>query len=121
MMEDPAGVDDGQGNEVGQCVSLVKRLCSNMVGTTTAMWIKGDPVKGAKLAPGTVIATFLAPGNKYKGHAAIYIRQDNEGIWVWDQYHDKSSKSGMKRVGVSHIRFRNQKPHYNGDNFFVVK
>ena len=40
-------------------------------------------VRGATIPVGTAIATFTS--GTYKGHAAIYIGQNTEGIQVWDQ------------------------------------
>lgn len=69
----------------GHCVSLIQ-TCSD--APLTSAWKPGPLVKGAKLRPGTIIAIFK--NGKYpnrKGwHAAIYISQNKEGIWVWDQW-----------------------------------
>jgi hypothetical protein len=69
----------------GHCVSLIKR-CSG--APPTKLWRAGAPVLTSDLPPGTVIATFK--NNRYPSHtghhAAIYIRHDENGIWVWDQW-----------------------------------
>ncbi len=66
----------------------------------TAQWKQGQPVtRGANISPGTAIATFvkgsypqgpLTRPRDHKGpysdrHAAIYLGQTKEGIWVMDQ------------------------------------
>lgn len=70
----------------GHCVSLIK-LCANAPNTN--FWRPGEKVQGRhQLAPGTVIATFKNKRypNRSGYHAAIYIGQDEQGIWVWDQW-----------------------------------
>ncbi len=69
----------------GHCVSLIK-WCSG--APPTKLWRAGAPVLTSDLPTGTVIATFK--NNRYPNHtghhAAIYIRHDENGIWVWDQW-----------------------------------
>ncbi len=98
----------------GHCVSLIQ-ICSG--APRTAMWRQGALVKGAELSPGTIIATFRS--GKYPNitgwHAAIYISQDKDGIWVWDQW---VGKPVHKRL----IRFKNGngKASNDGDAYSVV-
>ncbi len=98
----------------GHCVSLIQ-ICSG--APRTAMWKQGALVKGAELTPGTIIATFKS--GKYPNvtgwHAAIYISQDENGIWVWDQW---VGKPVHKRL----IRFKNGngKASNDGDAYSVV-
>ncbi|RBP50812.1 BPSL0067 family protein [Arenicella xantha] len=69
----------------GHCVSLIKR-CSG--APNTDQWLPGEPVLDNTIQPGTIIATFK--NDRYPStrghHAAIYIEQDDQGIWVWDQW-----------------------------------
>ncbi len=69
----------------GHCVSLIKRCTQAPI---TSRWRPGDAVIGSKVEPGTVIATFK--NGRYPNvtghHAAIFIEQDDRGIWVWDQW-----------------------------------
>src|SRR5712671_1879143 len=72
----------------GQCVDLIKIAAK---APQTSSWCKGPAVKGnVALASGTAIATFQ--DGKYQNrtngdsHAAIYVRQDSIGIYVWDQW-----------------------------------
>jgi hypothetical protein len=78
----------GQSVGNGQCVALVE-TAAHM--PRDRLWRRGGLVKGAVLAPGTVIATFDANGtygNHTDGtsHAAIYLAQNAEGIQVIDQW-----------------------------------
>jgi hypothetical protein len=73
----------------GHCVPLVQS--TGLVPHTSA-WKRGELVKGnVNLPAGTVIDTFSEEG-KYlnsvsgKSHAAVYVRQDAQGITVWDQW-----------------------------------
>jgi hypothetical protein len=56
----------------------------------TTLWREGAAVRGnPHLAPGTAIATFEPDGtytSESGNHAAIYLSQDNRGIWVYDQW-----------------------------------
>ncbi|WP_152554925.1 BPSL0067 family protein [Serratia sp. DD3] len=71
-------------------------------------------VKGATIATGTAIATFNQRGN-YEGHAAIYIKQDKKGIYVYDQW---TSRPLNERL----IIFRGYGDVSNdGDQFYVIE
>lgn len=69
----------------GHCVSLIKH-CTNIPNTIE--WRPGKQVWKNEIAAGSIIATFK--NNRYPNvtghHAAIYIKQDSDGIWVWDQW-----------------------------------
>lgn len=69
----------------GHCVSLI-RLCSS--APVTRDWRPGELVNRINPPAGTIIATF--EGERYPSvtghHAAIFIEQDERGIWVWDQW-----------------------------------
>jgi hypothetical protein len=71
----------------GHCVDLVKAAAGL---PQTAAWRKGAEVYGnSHIARGTAIATFEADGtytNESGNHAAIYLYQDDRGIWVYDQW-----------------------------------
>jgi len=102
------------GKHVGEsqeCVSAVKKLAH---APQTNLWKRGEWVKGkVTLDPGTAIATFDAAGT-YKGHGAIYIRQDITGIYVYDQWNGQP-------LHERRIRFRGQgKISNDGDQFYVV-
>jgi len=66
-------------------------------------WIRGAPVKGRPVPPGTVIAIFDSNGvyvgqdhHKFKklgiAHTALYVRQSQEGIEVVHQFGGKHTK-----------------------------
>ena len=75
----------------GYCVDFVKAAAG--VPLTTA-WHEGAPVRGnPHIAPGTAIATFESDGSytsESGNHAAIYLSQDDRGIWVYDQWRSQS-------------------------------
>jgi hypothetical protein len=81
----------------GQCVSYVTTVCPT-IPVSTVQWKKGVPVKGnATIAEGTAIATFDA-GGQYQGHAAIYVKQDDVGIHVYDQWITGAGKAVGPRI-----------------------
>lgn len=71
----------------GHCVDLVKAAAG---APQTAAWRKGADVRGnPHIAAGTAIATFEVDGtytSETGNHAAIYLHQDDRGIWVYDQW-----------------------------------
>jgi len=72
----------------GHCVSLIQK-CSD--APNTKLWRAGELVSQTEPPPGTVIATFVKGKYPSKSgyHAAIFISQDQSGIWVWDQWQGK--------------------------------
>ena len=81
----------------GHCVSLIKQ-CSG--APPTKHWKPGEQVLGSTLHAGTVIATFKNGRypNETSHHAAIYIKQDKHGIWVWDQWLGKKVHKRLIRI-----------------------
>jgi hypothetical protein len=71
----------------GQCVDFVKAVAG---APRTVAWRAGAEVRGnPRIAPGTAIATFERDGgytSQSGNHAAIYLDQDERGIWVYDQW-----------------------------------
>jgi hypothetical protein len=71
----------------GHCVDFVKAAAG---APMTGAWQEGAPVRGNPHIPrGTAIATFEANGgytSESGNHAAIYLRQDERGMWVYDQW-----------------------------------
>lgn len=71
----------------GYCVDFVKAAAGV---PRTAAWREGAAVRGNQHIPrGTAIATFEADGSytsETGNHAAIYLSQDDHGIWVYDQW-----------------------------------
>lgn len=100
----------------GQCVSYVKKVCPTL--PATSHWTKGLAAKdNKKIAAGTVIATFNT-SKKYEGHAAIFVRQDADGIVVYDQY---VTPPNPKAVGQRTLRWNAHGNSNNGNNFYVVE
>ncbi len=80
----------------GECVDLLK-TCANV--SHTSNWAEGGNVWNNKIPSGTAIATFkngVYP-NQSGYHAAIYISQDDKGIYVWDQWRGKEVHSRLIR------------------------
>lgn len=101
----------------GQCVSYVTRACPTLP-VKTAQWKKGLPVKtSGDIVDGTVIATFNA-NSDYEGHAAIYVRQDKNGIHVYDQW---VTGTNPKAIGPRLIRWNGTGVSNNGESFHVVE
>jgi hypothetical protein len=71
----------------GYCVDFVKMAAGVPL---TAAWREGATVRGnPNIEPGTAIATFGSDGSytsESGNHAAIYLYQDDRGIWVYDQW-----------------------------------
>ena len=70
----------------GHCVDFVKAAAG---APRTTAWREGTEVRGnPQIARGTAIATFESDGSytsESGNHAAIYLYQDDRGIWVYDQ------------------------------------
>jgi hypothetical protein len=71
----------------GHCVDFVQAAAGVPLTDT---WQEGADVHGnPHIAPGTAIATFGSDGSytsETGNHAAIYLYQDERGIWVYDQW-----------------------------------
>lgn len=84
----------------GHCVMLVLDAVPTLGNTVN--WARGEHVYGNhSLEPGTPIATF-EPSGRYgnfrrgRSHAALYLRQDNAGIYVIDQWRPTKKSRGQK-------------------------
>src|SRR5271157_960630 len=105
----------GQSVGTGQCVALAQ--ASSDVGYTST-WSPGAQVEGeTDIAVGTVIATFGSDGtytNTYgQSHTAIYLGQDNSGIYVEDQWLDQVAHTRL-------IPWTTDNSYESGSKFFVV-
>lgn len=106
-----------------QCVALVKEYAKT---GPSSLWREGEAVKGnLLLKTGTAIATFVDgkyPNHGSGNHAALYIRQDADGIIVVDQW---SSSGTIRKRRLSFLgkdkdgNFVN--PSNNGEAFSVIK
>lgn len=108
-------VDSLQGKDQvgdGECVTLVKQYAHLGV---TGTWKQGRKVFGDKSIPvGTAIATFVngkyPAGDAVHKHAAFYLEQDSNYIYVMDQWKKKKKSRPahfLVKVGyvvMAHIR-----------------
>ena len=99
----------------GHCVALIQH-CSG--APNTRYWRPSIPVKGNHIPTGSIIAKFKNGRypNQRGYHAAVYISQNKQGIWVWDQW---LGKPVHKRL----IRFKGGKgkASNDGDKYTLVK
>jgi hypothetical protein len=116
-----AGKVVGEDPYKGQCAVFVQVAAG---APLTTLWTQGALVKGNyALAAGTAIATFGADGkytNRGDGtaHGAIYVSQDSQGIWVWNQW------VGSNGVCKNCIYYRHGAavPHVaDGDYYYVIE
>lgn len=102
----------------GQCVTFV-RACTG--APLAHQWTEGSTVKGNLALPkGTAIATFMDgkyENNPTGNHAAIYVGQNSDGLWVYDQW--ISQGCVKKRL----IRFKAGvgSPSNDGDVYSVIQ
>ena len=104
----------------GHCVDFVKAAAGV---PRTAEWRRGAPVLGNRhIAPGTAIATFEADGtytSRPGNHAAIYLYQDDRGIWVYDQWKGRPVHKRLIRFEGGKGGARGSKSN-NGKLFSVI-
>jgi hypothetical protein len=121
--------DDLEGHDlVGtrQCVALVQAFAK---APLTREWKQGRSVRGELLlAKGTAIATFedgVYKSRPHGNHAALYLSQDQGGIWVVDQWNDPLKKP---KVSKHYVRFQGttkdgkwKNASDNGDAYSVIE
>jgi len=82
----------------GYCVDFVKAAAGV---PRTAAWQEGAEVRGnPHIARGTAIATFESDGSytsESGNHAAIYLDQEDHGIWVYDQWRGQPVRKRLIR------------------------
>jgi hypothetical protein len=121
-------VDDLDGHDLvgtAQCVVLVQTFAG---APRAAGWRQGVSVRGKLLLPkGTAIATFengVYKNKSHGNHAALYVSQDQGGIWVMDQW-----RSATKlKVSTHYLQFKGtdkdgrwKDASNNGDAFSVIE
>lgn len=108
-----------------QCVALVQHYAGAPV---TLMWRKGADVVGNKsIKKGTAIATFVNnkyPNHRSGNHAALYVSEGIDGIYIMDQW--KSKKGG--KVTSRFIRSLGKdkrgkfiRPSNNADAYSIIE
>jgi len=123
-----AKVDDLEGEDKVsnlQCASLVQYYAK---APLTKFWRKGIEVRGnaAKIKRGTAVATFVDgkyPHTSHNKHAAFYLNQAEDGVWVMDQWDSDNKPTISKRF----MRFKGTNkdgsfidPANNGDALSVI-
>lgn len=104
----------------GHCVDFVKAAAGV---PRTAAWRRGAEVRGnPHIARGTAVATFEADGtyaNESGNHAAIYLYQDDRGIWVYDQWQGRPVHKRLIRFEGGSGSGRGSKSN-DGKRFAVI-
>lgn len=106
------------------CASLVQYY--TRVGKAEN-WREGDRVRGHKtIKRGTAIATFVDgryPNKSSGNHAALYVSQDDNGIWVIDQWEGKTAPFTKRRLGFMGKNGDGtyKDPSNNGDAFSIIE
>lgn len=116
----------------GNCISLIKAYAPGLRGSSTPTWREGAKVVGTPgIARGTAVATF--ENGKYPrrkegegNHAAFYLWQTSDAIYVMDQFTYGSRKQKVisqrriprlgKTPGGKYIN-----PSNNADAFSVIE
>ncbi|HEY6402163.1 MAG TPA: BPSL0067 family protein [Blastocatellia bacterium] len=104
----------------GQCVAFVQECAGAPI---THDWKEGEKVRGADIPRGTAIATFQDGEyqNDLNGnsHAAIYLEQDDEAIYVLDQWISRKPQP----VHMRRIKFKGgaDEPRNDGDAYSVIE
>ena len=111
----------GTAVDTGYCVEYVKKVTGVPL---TTQWRPGRKVQGATGIPsGTAIATFEADGtytSKTGNHAAIYLSQDENGLWVYDQWRGHKVAKRLIRFGGGKNSRSGSKSN-NGELFKVIE
>jgi hypothetical protein len=107
----------------GSCASLVQWYTK---AGLTSTWREGIKVRGNgdKILPGTAVATFengVYPNRPKDNHAALYVSQDSQAVWVIDQW------KGKDKITMRPMRFKGKNsdgsyldPSNNGDALSVI-
>lgn len=91
-----------------QCVALVRHYTN---APATAQWRAGKKVIGeAGIIKGTAIATFVDgsyQSNSTGNHAALFVKQDADGIYIMDQW---ASDDRKPKVSMRYVKRRGTRP-----------
>jgi hypothetical protein len=108
-----------------ECVTLIRHYTN---APPANMWRQGAKVLGNKdLSPGTAIANFENgrwPGRSRGNHAAFYLGQVSDGIYIVDQWPSPEKA----KISIRFIRKQRQNPDGayanpsdNADAFWVIE
>jgi hypothetical protein len=108
-----------------QCAVLVQYY-AKAPAPAREKWKQGADVKGnLLLEKGTAIATFVNgryPNTLHNKHAAFYVGQEADGIWVIEQF------DGLEKIQKRKLKWKGQAkdgsfidPSNNGDAFSVIE
>ncbi len=121
-------VDSLQGKKLvgsGECVDLVKQYAHLGI---TGTWKQGRKVFGDKsISRGTAIATFVNGkypiGKDAHKHAAFYLEQDSNYIYVMDQWKSKKIISARPLSRKGGVRSDGTYPDAsnNAEAFYVIE
>jgi hypothetical protein len=109
-----------------ECVAWVQHYANAPI---TSAWSEGQRVMGNKgLSPGTAIATFVDgryPNSAHGNHAAFYLGQVSNGIYVVDQWKDMATKPKISKRFIR-TKGKNKSGQYidpsnNADAFSVIE
>jgi len=108
-----------------QCVVLIQHYTD--AGPASG-WRQGEAVFGnPMIRKGTAIATFKEgryPNAKHGNHAAFFLRQGINGIYVMDQWKSERKQHVSERFLESLGKNKDgsfKKPSNNADAFFVIE
>lgn len=106
-----------------KCAGLVQHY--TRVGPTSG-WTQGEAVRGnVSIKRGTAIGTFvngIYPNYEHGNHAALYVSQDSDGLWVVDQWESlqKPHKRKLDFLGKN-VDGTYVDPSNNGDAFSIIE
>lgn len=126
VYSDAKGLDKKEKVGTFQCVALIQHYTDAPI---TSAWREGEPVMNNKtLTPGTAIATFVNgryPNLAHGNHAAFYLGQGANGIYIVDQWNDSVRKP---KISIRFIRSKGKSksgkyidPSDNADAFSVIE
>lgn len=105
-----------------ECVELIKGLLG---APATTLWREGRKLKADlwQIQPGTAIATFVNgryPNWERRGskHAAIFLRADEQGIYVLDQF---AHQGGVKQRFIPWRHPQDRRPANNAEAYSTVR
>jgi hypothetical protein len=108
-----------------ECVALIRHYTG---APPASSWREDKKVLGNKdILPGTAIATFVNgrwPGKTKGNHAAFYLGQVSDGIYVIDQWPDSKKETISKRFIQSKGRNHDgtyRQPSDNAEAFSVIR